>query len=77
MYKGNMGDFCEKANNFLLEKYNCSIHFHTWRDRSFVAFFGPFDSGAEGYEVFDNEDFEKEMYEFINKKLEEKCIKVI
>ena len=73
MYDGNMGDFVFKLNTYLKKQHSCKLTFgHIPEvDRYYIAFFADGQPAAMGYEVFDTEDFEQQVYDFVNKELED------
>jgi hypothetical protein len=82
MYKGNMGDFVQKVNDYLKRKHDCLLSFSyvvlpapvdgsgLEPDSYYcVAFFAPGQKMAYGYKVFDREDFEQQIYDYVNEEL--------
>jgi hypothetical protein len=73
MYKGNMGDFVSKVDVYLRKHYDCKIIFGRVPiedvGKYFVAFYAPSQRAAIGYEVFDKENFEEQIYDYVNKEL--------
>ena len=76
MYRGNMGDFIQKLNDYIQRKYDSriifgSIDYDVDEIIYYIAFFGPLQKGgAIGYKVFDREDFEDQVIDYVNKCLE-------
>lgn len=72
MYKGNMHDFCLRLNEYLKREHNSMLVFGKSDNLGyFVAFFPPEAGSAVGYRVFDTEDFEQQIYDYINNELED------
>ncbi len=72
MYKGNMYDFCEKVSVYLRREFECSLVFGKAEGGYyFVAFFGPETVSSIGYLVYDTEDFEQQIYDYVNNELED------
>ena len=71
MYKGNMQDFCHKVNEYLQREYSSLLQFGKIDNSYFVAFFHPYVMSTSAYEVFDTEDFEQQIYDFVNNELED------
>jgi len=74
MYKGNMGDFVQRVSDYIRRNYDCIIHFSkvgNTVDSYYVAFFTPGQMGAMGYQVYDTDNFEEQVYDFVNKNLED------
>lgn len=72
MYKGNMYDFCNKVSEYLMREHSCSLVFGKHKEGYyFVAFFSPEINSTVGYLVYDTEDFEQQIYDFINNELED------
>ena len=71
MYKGNMQDFCHRLSSYLRENYNSKLLFGKYSEYYYVAFFGPDTDGAVAYRVFDSEDFEQQVYDYINEELKD------
>jgi hypothetical protein len=74
MYKGNMGDFVQKVNDYILKNYNCRVIFGNIPVGDlggyFIAFFAPDRQSAIGYQVYDREDFEQQIYDYVNHQLD-------
>jgi len=74
MYRGNMGDFVQKVSDYIKRNYDCIIHFTrvgSTGNSYYVAFFTPGQMGSLGYQVYDTENFEEQVYDFVNKNLED------
>lgn len=70
MYKGNMRDFVEKVDIYLRREYDCMLSYiYTSNTQHLIAFFEPGAYSAPGYEVFDREDFEQQVYDYVNEEL--------
>lgn len=72
MYRGNMYEFTEKVNKYLKEKYKCRLIFGYFKKGGstyYLAFFGPTQMSATAYAVYDREDFEQQVIDFINNEL--------
>lgn len=73
MYKGNMTDFVESVDRYLGKYYDCKIILISATatdNRNFVALFAPGQVASMGYEVYDTENFEQQIYDYVNKSLE-------
>ena len=72
MYRGNMWEFVNKVDEYLKKHYNCKIIFGSYGNTEYyVAFFAGEQPSAVGYTVFDSEDFEQQIYDFVNNELED------
>ena len=73
MYKGNMGDFVTKVSEYLKANYECKLIFGevpTENGGYYIAFFEPAQATAMGYAVYDSDNFEQQIYDYVNKQLE-------
>lgn len=75
MYKGNMKDFVNKVDSYINKHYSAKLIFGKTvinsKVKIFLAYFAPGQMGAVGYEVFDTDDFEEQVYDYVNKQLED------
>ena len=69
MYKGNIHNFIQRVNLYIEDKYNCKLILVRIKSEYAIGFFGPEDESVEAYCVYDREDFEEQIYDYINKNL--------
>ena len=75
MYKGNMQDFVERLDRYLHKEYGGQLRFGrvtiNGLTNIFVAFFPKGVIGTQAYHIYDREDFEEQIYDYVNQKLKE------
>lgn len=75
MYKGNMRDFVEKLDKYLWDKYEGRIYFSKITINGvtdmLISFFPKGTISTRAYRVYDREDFEDQVYDYVNEKLKE------
>jgi len=74
MYKGNMREFVDEVDRYLRKHYDCKIIFGKTGSlipEYYVAFFAGSQPSAVGYTVFDSDNFEEQIYDFVNSELED------
>ena len=81
MYKGNMYEFVEKLDLYLKKNYDgdCRLIFaitpnipdEPISSTPYIAFFLPGEMSARAYSVTDSLDFEEQVIDYVNKRLED------
>lgn len=90
MYKGNMRDFVEKLDLYLAKNYGCKLIFIAMKDNLYrsnskttgdgkgtiflICFFAKNQGANVAYEVYDRENFEDQVIDYVKKKMEENGI---
>jgi len=68
-----MQDFVSKVNDYLYNKYEGRLVFGNVKinglTNMFIAFFPKGSLGSQAYHVYDREDFEEQVYDYVNEKL--------
>lgn len=73
MYKGNMQDFIDRLDEYLEKKYNSKLILGKYTIDGltiiYIVYFHENEFACRGYKVYDREDFEQQVYDYVNHKI--------